>query len=121
VSELVSEKNRGVLVVYVNTPRILDDKTVKDLGDGLLALMQKATDSKLLVSFQGVRFMGSSMIGRIVQLHKKCKQNKVEMKLSDISKDILEVFRITQLDKILEIHDNQEQALKSFERSGWFG
>jgi len=37
------------------------------------------------------------------------------------SKDILEVFRITQLDKILEIHDNQKQALKAFERSGWFG
>ncbi len=62
------------------------------------------------------------MIGQIVQLHKQCKNDKVKLKLCNISPDIKEVFRITGLTKLLEIYDDGAAALAAFgpPRRGWF-
>ncbi len=54
------------------------------------------------------------MLGKIVQLHKRCKADKVKLKLCGISKNPLEVFKITRLDKLFEIHKDAPAALPTF-------
>jgi anti-sigma B factor antagonist len=39
-----------------------------------------------------------------------------------ISPNVMEVFKITRLNRVFEIYDDQDKAIKSFtKKGGWFG
>ena len=62
---VVAQKNRGVIVAYINEVKLLDERKIGDVGSGLLAAMERAENNMLLINFQSVRFMSSSMIGKM--------------------------------------------------------
>jgi anti-sigma B factor antagonist len=43
------------------------------------------------------------------------------LKLSDISGNVSEVFKIMKLNKVFEIYKTEEKAIKAFDKKGWFG
>lgn len=112
-----------VVVVSFTTVRILDQLAIDQIREDFKDLtLQAASGRKLLLDFSRVQFMSSSMIGQIVGLQKQCNSDKVKLKLCNISRDIMEVFRITGLTKLLEIHDDAAGALAAFgpPRRGWY-
>jgi len=121
VSSLRSEENGEVLVVYFNEAKILDEARIQQIGKELIDMVGKAANAKLLVCFQGVTFMSSAMIGKVILLNKKCKAANVKLKLCDICDNVLEVFKLMRLNKILEIHPDIDKAIAAFEKKGWFG
>ena len=68
-----------------------------------------------------VRPNSAAMIGKIVLLNKKCKTEKVRLKLCEISDNIMEVFEITRLHKVLDIVGTEDEAVAAFEKKGFFG
>jgi len=112
-----------VVVVSFATVKILDQLAIDQIREEFKGLtLQAASGRRLLLDFARVQFMSSAMIGQIVQLHKQCKQDKVKLKLCNISPDIKEVFKITGLTKLLDIHDDAADALAAFgpPRRGWY-
>jgi anti-sigma B factor antagonist len=65
--------------------------------------------------------MSSSMLGKLVQTHKKCAEFKVKLKLCSIDPEIRQVFKITKLDKLFDIDPDEAAARKAFMHKGWFG
>ena len=121
MSALMTQSNGEVKVVYFTEARLLDDTLVNKIGKELLAIVDRTEHGKLLLNFQDVRFMASAMLGKLVQLNKKCKADGVALRLCNISPDIMKVFTLMKLNKILDIHADEAQALKAFEKKGWFG
>jgi anti-sigma B factor antagonist len=119
MAHLMSQKNRGVIVVYFNQPKLLDERVITEVGKELMVMMDKAEHRMLLLNFQNVRFMSSAMLGKLVTLYKECKKNKVNIKLSNVSKEIVEIFKITKIDKLLKIYRDETDAMKAFEKDGW--
>ena len=119
MESVVTQKNRGVIIAYINEAKLLDERMIGEVGSGLLTAMERAENNMLLVNFQSVRFMSSSMIGKIVTLYKKCKGNKINLKLSNISGEILEVFQLMNLQKLLNIYSDESDAMLAFEKDGW--
>jgi len=104
-----------VLVVTFKQASILDQAVIDEIGKEFSqAQLEAASCRKILVDFQAVEFMSSAMLGKIVQLHKRCKADKIKLKLCGISANPLEVFRITRLDKLFEIHKDAAAALPTF-------
>ena len=104
-----------VLGVSFKQSSILDQRTIDEIGRELeQAELEAAANRKLLVSFQGVDFMSSAMLGKLVQLHKRCKADKIKLKLCSIANNPLDVFKITRLDKLFEIHPDANAALAKF-------
>jgi anti-sigma B factor antagonist len=104
-----------VLAVSFNQSSILDQRVIDEIGRELeQAELEAAGNRKLLVSFQGVDFMSSAMLGKLVQLHKRCKADKIKLKLCSIANNPLDVFKITRLDKLFEIHPDANAALAKF-------
>jgi hypothetical protein len=66
-----------------------------------MAQAAEAPSKKLVLNFKGVQFMSSAMIGKLVLLNKKAKADEIHLKLCDISPNVLEVFKITRLNKVL--------------------
>jgi anti-sigma B factor antagonist len=111
---LIRDKD-DVVVVSFNHVKILDADTIRLIGQEFKNLsLQAAANKKLLLDFSRVEFMTSAMIGEIVKLHKQCKQDKIRLKLCNICSNIMEVFKITGLSKLLEIHADGAKALEAF-------
>jgi anti-sigma B factor antagonist len=47
-------------------------------------------------------------------VNNKVKQKEGQLRLSDINPQIYEVFQITKLNRIFQIHDTAEKAIASF-------
>jgi anti-sigma B factor antagonist len=68
-----------------------------------------------------VAFMSSAMLGKLVTFNQQCKKKKIQLKVCGIAPDIMQVFKITKLNKVFEIVKNEEKAVASFNSKGWFG
>ena len=122
MSSLKSQEIEDVLVVYFTDAKILDEARIQLIGKELMEMAASASNSKKMVlNFQGVQFMSSAMIGKLVLLNKKCKATEINLKLCQISANVLEVFKITRLNKVFDIYPDEEKAVKSFSKKGWFG
>jgi len=125
MSSLKSEQKEDILCVYFTDAKILDEARIQQIGKELVEKATAAAGSeskKMLVNFQGVQFMSSAMIGKLVLLNKKSKTDKVDLKLCNITPNVLEVFKITRLNKVFDIQGEEDKALKSFgKKGGWFG
>ncbi|MGE3776172.1 MAG: STAS domain-containing protein [Pirellulaceae bacterium] len=123
MSSLRTQEVEEVLVVYFTDAKILDEARIQQIGTELMSAAASASQKKKMVlNFQGVQFMSSAMIGKLVLLSKKCKNDQVVLKMCNISANVLEVFKITKLNKVFEIFDTEDKAIKSFtKKGGWFG
>ncbi|HEX3726260.1 MAG TPA: STAS domain-containing protein [Pirellulales bacterium] len=104
-----------VLVVGFNQSSILDQRVIDQIGHELEhASLEAAGNRKLLLNFQTVEYMSSAMLGKLIQLQKRCKNDKIKLKLCSLGKNPLDVFKITRLDKLFEIHAEPTAAVAAF-------
>ncbi len=78
----------------------------------------RTEEKNVLLHFGRVVFLSSSALGMLIRVNKKCKEFKIALKLCNISPEIFEVFKITSLNKVFDIHADAGDALKSFKPSG---
>jgi len=114
-------ESADISVVYFSVPKILEDARIQQIGEELSEAAAEAVNGKLVLNFDNVKFMSSAMIGKIILVSKKCKAAKVDLKLCNISGDVMEVFKLMRLNKILNIYKTEEKAIASYSKSGWFG
>jgi anti-sigma B factor antagonist len=104
-----------VLVVKFNQASILDQMIIDQIGREFDQVhLEASANHKLLLNFQTVEYMSSAMLGKLIQLHRRCKADKIKLKLCGIAKNPLDVFKITKLDKLFEIHKDAPTALAAF-------
>ncbi len=121
MSSLKSKEVDGVLIVGFANGKLLDESVIQQVGSDLGALAGNAKEGdKLLLTFHGVSFMSSAMLGQLVQFLKKCKQQNAELKVCSISPEIFEVFKLTRLNKMFDVKKDEQSALDSFKKKGWF-
>jgi anti-sigma B factor antagonist len=68
-----------------------------------------------------VKFLSSSALGMLIRVHKRCKEFKITLKLCNIDKEIEKVFKITGLNKVLDICPDNATAAAGFKKKGFFG
>lgn len=120
MSSLTREMKGEVLVVKFADNKILDEAKIQQIGKELMEIAGLVPNGKLLLNFENVSFMSSAMIGKIIQLKKKCGDD-IKLKLCAISDNVMEVFKLMRLHKALELYKDESKALASFEKKGWFG
>ena len=57
----------------------------------------------------------------MISLNKKVAAQKGHMAFCHINPDIMEVFKITRLDKLISIFDDEDDAVKNVSKPGLFG
>ncbi|QDV64258.1 MULTISPECIES: STAS domain-containing protein [Crateriforma] len=120
MSAITSQMHDEILVVGFTDSKILDGQRIEQVGRELQEAIAQAGHKKLLVNFRGVSFMSSAMITKLVMLNKGCKAQGVTLKFCEVSPNVMEVFKITKLNKLFSIVDSEEKALASFDKKGWF-
>ncbi len=113
-SHLSVTNREGVSIVEFAERKILDELCITEIRDELAKLVADTDGVKLLVCFKNVDHMSSAALGVLITLNKQVSDRQGTLKLSDISPQIYEVFKITRLNKLFDIYDTAEQALSSF-------
>ncbi len=109
----VSQRD-DVQVVEFSDRKILEELSIREIEDQLFDLVKGRSAVKLLLNFKNVEHLSSAALGMLINLEKEVSQAKGTLMLSDINPQIYEVFKITRLNKMFEIHETTGQALKRF-------
>lgn len=92
---------------------ILDEANIKLIEEDILKIIEAESQPKMVISFADVEHLSSAALGTLITVNNKIKARSGKLRLSNIDPQILEVFVITRLNKLFEIHPTSEAALKS--------
>ncbi len=101
---MIESKQYGdVTVVTFTKPKIMDEINIQAFANQLYKLVDEDEGSKLLLNFDGVKYVSSSALGKLVTLNKKINEIKGQLVLWGMDPDVYEVFAISRLDQSLRI------------------
>lgn len=78
-----------------------------------LAAAAKA-NHRILVDLADVAMITSVGLGALITLHKSCKEAKGKLVLLNLQPDILNILKLSRLDRLFVIADSEHKALKAF-------
>lgn len=114
------QKMLDVTMVEFQSPRLVDANSLDKIADQLYELVDKKDRKKLILDFGNVRFMSSSALGMLLNLNTKSAAIKGTLVLCGLRKDLMKVFEITKLTKILRFCADEKEALAVFGHAGRF-
>ena len=104
-----------VTVVELLDEEILEEGPINEITDALFTVVQNSANIKLLLSFDKVKHFSSSALGMLIRLNKRVGENGGALRLCRIKPSLYEIFTITKLNKLFDIHDRIDKALKGFD------
>ncbi len=103
-----------VSVVRFVDKKIVDSASIEQLGEELNSLVLVDNRNVLLLNFEGVEFMSSAALNKLISLHSKVKAAEGRLKLCNLRAEIKEVFTITRLDRVFDIRKTELDAIEAF-------
>ncbi|MCK4340690.1 MAG: STAS domain-containing protein [Phycisphaerae bacterium] len=116
-SHVKIKRSGDVSVVQFADRKILEELSIHEIGEELRTLAESEPKIKLLLDFENVDHLASAALGMLITLHKKVQEQNGALKLSNINRQIFQVFKITRLNRVFDIHDTADKALASFEQA----
>lgn len=111
--KIAVEYDGNVTIATLSDEKILEDADILALEESLLPLIEQNAELLLVLNFSEVKFLSSAVLGLLIRVSKKLYESKGQLRLCSIDPKIIEIFRITRLDKVFEIYDDQDSAVES--------
>ncbi len=108
---LILEYRGPVVIATLTDEKILDEDQLQGLEGSFMPLIEQTPGIQLIINFKNVKFLTSSVLGLLIRISKKVYETEGTLRLCSIGQKILEVFRITRLDKIFEIYSDVDDAM----------
>jgi anti-sigma B factor antagonist len=107
-----SEIIEGVLVLTIYLTRatasvadVLKDKLFEEIKKG---------NNRIVINLNNVDFTDSSFLGALLAGHKFAVENSGGIALSDLKPQVKNVFEVTYMNKIFDVFETVEKAVKNF-------
>lgn len=104
----------GVTQVEFIDRNILDEANIQAIGEEIDGIIADSPSPKLLISFSNVDHLSSAALGTLITINTKIRNRGGKLCLADIDPQIYEVFVITRLNQLFDIHESKEAAMKAF-------
>ncbi len=112
---LVISRYQDVTVVTFREASILDGTIVDAISRDLYALIEDRAEKKIVLDFTAVKFLASRMLGSLVTMHKKSLGIKGKVVLAGLRPELMKVFKIMNLHKVLCFADDEGAAMREFD------
>jgi anti-sigma B factor antagonist len=103
------------VVEFVNAELILEEETVRDLGQRLRHLVEEG-HVRLLLNLEGVQYACGSLLAHLAWLHRRVEAARGFLKIYGLDPVLHDALRICHLDRVFEICADEEEALRGFVR-----
>ena len=108
------EEVGGVTLARFTRAHLLDEAVIQAVGRQLAALTGPGGPARVVLSFRGVDRFGSSLLAKVIGMHQRVKAAGGRLAVCAVALHLQEVFRITQLDRMLALYPTEQEALQSF-------
>ncbi len=109
------EYAKNATIATLMDERVLEDIDVQALEDSIMPLIEETSGTNLVINFCDVKFLTSAVLGLLIRVSKKIYESGGQLKLCGINPQILEIFKITRLDRVFDIYEDQEKAIQSLD------
>jgi anti-sigma B factor antagonist len=101
-------------VVEFKTSSLMDPIELQNISDALYKVVDEQDKRLIILDFEQVQYISSQAIGIILTMNKKLAALKnSKLILCGIGPRLMELLKITRLDKILTITPTQQEAVKT--------
>jgi len=109
------QKVEKFTVVEFRTPSLMDPVQLEQIGQSLYRLVDEEDRRRIVLDFEKVTYLSSQAIGIVLQMNKKLGALKnSKLVLCGVGGRLMELVKITRLDKVLTIKPSQREAVKVF-------
>lgn len=113
-TRLRATEQDGVTRIEFLDRNILDEANIQQIEEQITEIVERQPRPKLLISFANVDHLSSAALGSLITLNNKIRSKDGQLRLSNIDPQIYEIFVITKLNKLFQIHDDAQAAMASF-------
>lgn len=108
---IIVDRKGNYTVIRFREADILDQVNIHEMGKEMYAVVESSPGIELIVDFEGVEYLSSSALGKLITLKRKVEEASGTLKMCRIKPEIMEVFRITKLDTIFDIYSDLDAAM----------
>jgi anti-sigma B factor antagonist len=99
-------------VVEFRTPSLMDPLDLQTIGEHLYELVEQQDKRQIIMDFEKVQYLSSQAIGIVLNMNKKLGALKnSRLVLCGVGPKLMELVKITRLDRVLTIKPSQKEAL----------
>ena len=113
-SRLKVMRDNGIIQVQFRDRNILDEANIQQIGEEIKALVEAEPNPRLVINFQDVDHLSSAALGTLITINRRVGALKGQLRLANIDPQIYQVFMITRLNKVFDIHETVDKAVASF-------
>ena len=92
---------------------IIDEVAIRQIGNELTKVVDGLQRPRMIVSFRGVEHLSSAALGTLLTVLNRVKARDGQLRLCDINPQLLQIFEITKLNRVLRIERDVATAKAS--------
>jgi anti-anti-sigma factor len=100
------------VMVHVKEQKILDESVVQIIREPLLKLAENQTGGVLTMNLKDVEYLGSAMLETLISTYRTLKTKGGRLVLRNLQPQVYEVFEVTKLHELFEIHKEKIEDRK---------
>jgi anti-sigma B factor antagonist len=113
-SEYILTQVNKASVVEFNIPSLMDPIKLEAIQTQLFKLVDEQDKRLMILDFSKVEFISSQAIGIVIGLNRRlAKLPHSKLLLCGVNGKLMELMKITRLDKVLTIKASQKEAINS--------
>ncbi|MEX2216843.1 MAG: STAS domain-containing protein [Phycisphaeraceae bacterium] len=105
---------RDIVRVDVTGPILFEEALIQELESTIVSAIESHGSPKVVVDFSKVKYVSSAVFGKLVAIHRRLKPMGQRLRLSGMSTLIRQMFAVTHMDSLFDVHETVEAALESF-------
>ena len=90
------------------------DDLFANIQQGKIKELSEAGNRKLLINLGQTTFLNSVSLGTLISGHTNYAKRGAQMKLCEVDRKIQNIFVVTKLSLVFDVHDKCEDAVASF-------
>ncbi|HEY1683752.1 MAG TPA: STAS domain-containing protein [Tepidisphaeraceae bacterium] len=112
-SHFIVQQIEKATVVELRTASLMDPVELQEIAESLYKLVDAEDHRKVVLDFERVQYLSSQAIGIVLTMNKKLSAlPHSKLVLAGVGPKLMELIRITRLDKVLTIKPTQDEAVK---------
>ncbi|MEI6733170.1 MAG: STAS domain-containing protein [Comamonadaceae bacterium] len=103
--------DNNVLLIELNEAS-LDASNAREFRDAIQLMMRERT--RVVLDMEGVKFVDSSGLGALISCLRLLNGREGDFRLCAMSKPVRALFELMRIDRVFNIHNTREEAVRSF-------
>ncbi len=112
-SRITTEVKGNVHIVTFSQNDVLDAFEIEELGNEIKRYVEGIDTPRVVINLAPVAHLSSAALGMLISTKTSCDARGGGVCLANVRDDLKQIFRLTNLHKLLRIHESTDAAVQS--------